>query len=194
MGKVRRMLAGDVAEFNAFYEAYYDRVYRFCLRRVKNEEIASDITQQTLENVLRYMATYKGEASFYTWVCQICINQISAWFRKEGNNASVHLSLDNNPEAVALLEMAMRGESLSSDERLEIAQLVQMTLDALPPQYSEVLQMMYLEGLSTEEIGNRISKSILATQSLLARARGAFKIVINELMLDEDTTGVGNTS
>ncbi len=53
--------------------------------------------------------------------------------------------------------------------------LVQSVLDRLPSRYGDVLEWKYIEGRSVEEIGELLGVGHIAAQSLLARARTAFR-------------------
>lgn len=57
----------------------------------------------------------------------------------------------------------------------EIARFVQTTLDHLPSLYGDALEYKYVHGLSVKEIGERLDKSAKAVESILTRAREAFR-------------------
>ncbi len=57
----------------------------------------------------------------------------------------------------------------------EVRRLVHAVLDRLPGRYGEALEWKYVEGHSVEEIGERLGIGQTAAQSLLARARVAFR-------------------
>ena len=181
---VERMLNGHEGEFDTFYDVYYDRVYRFCLRRVGDKDLADDLVQLTLERVVKYMYSYQGEASLYTWVCQICRNVISTWYKRAGNNPNLHVTLDENPGVVAMIE-SENSDGGSEMAGLELAQIVHLALDALPPKYSAVLQMKYFDGMSTREISLDLETTLVAAESLLARARTSFKNLVNDMNAEQ---------
>ena len=60
-------------------------------------------------------------------------------------------------------------------ERQELSRLVQVTLDHLPRRYGDALEWKYLDGLPVEEIASRLGVGYKAAESLLARARQAFR-------------------
>ena len=60
-------------------------------------------------------------------------------------------------------------------DRRELARLVQVTLDHLPGRYGDALEWKYLQGLSVEEIAERLGLGCKAVESLLTRARQAFR-------------------
>ena len=59
--------------------------------------------------------------------------------------------------------------------RREIVRLVQLTLDGLPPKYGDVLEWKYIHGLTVAEIAARLKMGVKAVESLLTRARQAFR-------------------
>jgi len=61
--------------------------------------------------------------------------------------------------------------------REEIRRLVQVALDQLPRRYGDALEWKYIDGLSVREIAERLSVSAKAAESLLTRARVAFRDV-----------------
>jgi RNA polymerase sigma-70 factor (ECF subfamily) len=69
---VERVLNGQEDAFAQFFDLMFPRVYRFALARVgQREDAAEDIAQATLCQVMRRLATWRGEASLFTWVCTI---------------------------------------------------------------------------------------------------------------------------
>jgi RNA polymerase sigma-70 factor, ECF subfamily len=60
-------------------------------------------------------------------------------------------------------------------EQRDVARLVQLTLDYLPARYGDVLEWKYIQGLTMQEIAERIGGSAKAVESLLTRAREAFR-------------------
>ena len=178
---VKALLKGDNASFNLFYNTYFPRIYRFCRLRLDDEDACKDIVQQTLTNAMRALNTYRGEASLLTWLCQIGRNEIAAWCKK--NRRHQQESFDHNPGLLAAIESmpsSLEGQAISQPDD-ELRALVQTSLDSLPSSYGKVLELKYIEGLSVNEIAEALQTGEVAIQSLLARARTAFKQVFVDL-------------
>ncbi len=84
---------------------------------------------------------------------------------------------DDLPEIRAALE-SLGAEGLSTQssiQRREVARIVQLVLDRLPGRYGDALEWKYIDGFSVAEIAERLSLAPKAAESLLTRARAAFR-------------------
>jgi RNA polymerase sigma-70 factor, ECF subfamily len=175
----RRVAAGDREAFDAFFGETFPRLYRFVLHRVqRNEDAAQDICQQVMERAIRAMASYRGEAALLTWICQIGRSEIANHWQRHSRHDSTHVSFDQDEFAQATLESLAADPALAPEaqgERWDRVTQVQAILDHLPTPYGDALEWKYLDGLSAEEIGQRLRMSASAAHSMLARARRAFR-------------------
>lgn len=174
----RRVSSGDEAAFRQFFDEYYDRVYRFALGRLPDDHhITEDIVQTSFTKALDKMATYRGEAKLFTWICTICRNQITDWQRKYGQANSRVVLLEDLPEVQVILDSFHApdcDDPLIMSQRDEAGRFIQVVLDQLPARYGNVLEWKFVEGYSAKEIASRLELSLDATNSLTARAKRAF--------------------
>ncbi len=173
---VRRLRAGDEQAFSEFFDDYFPRLYRFALRRVGDEAVAEDVVQTTLTQALRRLDTWRGEAALFTWLCTICRREAAAQAERASRRVVVPFE-DGDPDVRAALDVLAQAvadpETLAS--RADVGRLVQLVLDGLPPRYGRVLAWKYLEELSMQEIAARLQTTPKAIESLLSRARAAFR-------------------
>lgn len=174
----RRMLRGDAQAFNQFFDVYFPRLYRFTRARVGTDDNdVKDIVQNVLSRAVDKIHTYRGEASLFTWLCQICRNEISDHFRRTHRLAENELVLDDEAMRAVLesLEGGGREDPVRFIERDQLGTLIQTLLDHLPGRQGQALEWKYLYGFSVREIAARLKITETATQSLLARARAGFR-------------------
>lgn len=175
---VRRLLGGDEAAFDDFFEAMYPALFRFALARLDGQrETAEDVAQAALFKAVRKLDTYRGEASLLTWLCTFCRHEIFAYAKKHRHVASV-VPIDDAPEIRAALESLHALDSTDPHlalDRHQQASLVQRVLDELPARYGSVLEWKYIDELPVQEIADRLGLGLSAAESLLARARRAFR-------------------
>lgn len=175
---VRRVLVGDEAAFEEFFELYFPRLYRFVLRRVDgNADATEEIVQRALIRALDRLHSYRGEAALLTWLCALCRREIATWHEGTTRLREVSLSDDRVEMRVALdaLAGADAEDPEAALDRRELSGLVQLTLDHLPGRYGDVLEWKYIQELSVEEIAGRLGVGYKAAESLLTRARVAFR-------------------
>ena len=181
----RRILAGDEAAFQDLFDRFFPRLYRFALVRLdRDAEAARDAVQQTFCNAIERLESYRGEAALYTWFCQICRYVIADQYRRRQRNAERVVLLEDQPNVRAILEAlaAPAGDEPDTGAwRQQVHRLVEATLDSLPGHYGEVLEWKYLDGRSVQEIAGRLKLGPKAAESLLTRAREAFRDALTNL-------------
>jgi RNA polymerase sigma-70 factor (ECF subfamily) len=167
---VQRMVRGDESAFEEFFGANFGPLFRFALPRVGGDaDAAEEVVQTALCRAVRKLAGYRGEASLLTWLCTICRHEIHDYFEKQRRMPPMVDLVEDLPEVRAALD------SLDMVQRKETARLVQVILDRLPDRYGDALEWKYIEGLSVAEIAERLGVATKAAESLLARARVAFR-------------------
>lgn len=175
----RRILRGDAEAFRDLFDRFFPRLYRFALVRVDGDhDLASEIVQQTLCKGIERLDTYRGEAALYTWFCQICRNTLIDDRRRARRTENVAHPLEDEPDIRAVLE-AIAAPIEEQPEvlawRSDIRRLVQATIDTLPEKYGDVLEWKYVDGLAVSDIAARLEIGAKAAESLLTRARSAFR-------------------
>jgi len=171
---VKRMLAGEEAAFDEFADVYAKALYRYAMSRLGGErELSGEVVQASLCKALSNIESYRGAATLFTWLCSICRNEILMHFRRR-KSAPVESELDEN---VTPIESWGRRPKRPDELFLadESAELVKITLDLLPRHYSDALEWKYVEKISVKEIGERLRVGAKAAESILTRAREAFR-------------------
>lgn len=176
---VKAMLAGDEHAFSAFFDAYFPRVYRFALPRLGGDpEACKEVVQTTLIKAMRKLASWRAEAALFTWVCQICRREIADHVRAAKRQAGRVVLIEDSPGMREAFEQIAAPAAEGPMQMLgasETRRLIQSVLDRLPARYGDVLEWKYVDGASVEQIGERLGIGFTAAQSLLARARTAFR-------------------
>jgi len=174
----RRLRAGEERAFDAFFREYFPRVYRFArIRLGGDDEPAEEVAQATLIKALAKIGTYRGEGALFTWLCTLCRHEIVRWVERTGRNVHVSLADDSSNTRTVLDAIAALSDDDPEQEyqRNELSRLVQTTLDHLPGRYGDALAWKYVDGASVEEIARRLGLGYKAAESLLTRARHAFR-------------------
>jgi RNA polymerase sigma-70 factor (ECF subfamily) len=179
---VKALIKGSERDFNQFFEQYFTRLYRFAVSRMQDEEAVKDIVQTTMMNAIKNLDSYRGEAALFTWLCQICRNEINGYYRKLARSVP---EVTADDEAIRpILETLEAGDEFDPEDQfaqLQTRRLIGEVLDFLPYNYGRALEWKYILGLSVGEIAGRLELTDLAAQSLLSRARVAFKEALADI-------------
>lgn len=182
---VRRMLAGEEAAFEACFEGCFDGLYRFALLRLgSDEDAAEEVAQAALCAAFRKLNTYRGEAALFTWLCTFCRHEISAYCKRRSRSPVVFGEAEETPELQSVLEALSEAVTEQPEEAYrhkELGGLVREALVRLPPHYGDALEWKYVEDRSVAEIAERLKVGLKAAESLLTRAREAFRASFNSV-------------
>jgi RNA polymerase sigma-70 factor (ECF subfamily) len=193
---VDRMRAGEEKAFEMFAECYIPALYRFAQRRLDNDrELTQEVVQTTVCRVIEKLDSFRSEAALLTWLCACCKNEIAAHYRRLKRRPR-EVELD---EGIAETNPAgsLSADSPGFEERfmgMETAERVHATLDRLPPSYARAMEWRYLEDIEVTEIARRLESSYKAAESLLSRARRAFRETYESLTENQDTQEITGTS
>jgi RNA polymerase sigma-70 factor, ECF subfamily len=182
---IQRMLGGDERAFEAFFNAYFPRVYRFALPRLNRDvEATREVVQATLAKAMRRIGDFRGESALFTWICQICRREAVDYIRSRRRHVKHLVLIDDRADlrsAIEAIEAPEEYDLVRQYGRAEVGRLVRVVLDRLPSNYGDALEWKYMEGSSVEEIGERLGIGTIAAQSLLARARIAFREALEQV-------------
>ena len=73
---VDRAASGDTAAFEQLYRENNGRIYALCLRMTGSPGEAEELTQQAFIRAWEKLHTFRGEASFSTWMHRLAANVV----------------------------------------------------------------------------------------------------------------------
>ena len=163
-------------EFAELYQNHSREIYYLTLRLLGDAHKAEDATHDVFLKAYRKRDTFRGEASYRTWLYRIAINHCSN-LRQSWSNR--HL-VTNADEAVWEGAMGSGDSPLRVLEMKELGERIQKTLDALSDEYRLLLLLVADEELSYAEIGTLTEQSPDAVRGKLHRARKLFAAIFEQ--------------
>jgi RNA polymerase sigma-70 factor (ECF subfamily) len=164
---------GDVASFEKLVKKYDRNVFRIANHITQNREDAEDVVQDAFLKAFTNLGQFQGQSKFYTWLVRIAVNEALMRLRRRRPERMVSLDEDINtgedtiPREVA--DWSPNPEQLYNQS--ELREILQKTIQGLPPSFRTVFVLRDVEGLSTEETADALNLSIPAVKSRLLRAR-----------------------
>jgi len=175
---IERAKSNDQKAFNFLLDTFWDNVYGFQLKRVKNENDAEDITIQTFSKAFDKIETYNSDYSFKTWLITISKNIHIDLIRKQKNSISDTITHSNEDGYQDILDDSPSPEDKLITEQ-NLAKLLR-DIKKLKPHYQEVINLRYFQELSYKEISQEIDEPINNVKVKLLRAKKLLaEIIIN---------------
>jgi RNA polymerase sigma-70 factor (ECF subfamily) len=165
---IRRVQEGDGKAFEALVLKYQERIFRLIRRLLGNSDQVEDMAQEVFIRAYRSLGSFKGEASFYTWLYKIALNTCRNYYR----------TLGRRPEGSAvdgesvLMNLESRRDGPEKEAfRTEFWQKVRSSLQELPQEQREAVVLCDLGGLSYEEMATVIGIPVGTVRSRVFRGR-----------------------
>lgn len=175
-----RVCAGDDLALREFFQRYVDPVYSFIYYRVGgNNQDAEDILQETLITALVQLRSFQGESQLHTWLLGIAWHKVEDFYRRKQRLEKTMTQVVGS-QKMRLGSTQANPLSDQIAETMATEQWVQNCLDKLPIDYQAALVLKYVEGFSMAEIARIMKRSGKAVESLLTRARKAFRVAMEQ--------------
>ena len=171
---VRAAQQGDEKALNLLFNTYYNDVYYFALKTLKDEDLACDITQETFVEIINTLQDLKEPAAFVTWMRQVTYHQCTRYFKKK-KEVLVEEDEDGNSVFDTMEEERAEfipGESVDKEDfRATILAL----LDTLSEEQRAAVLMHYYHEMSVKDIAEAQRVSEGTVKSRLNYARKSLK-------------------
>lgn len=153
----------DKETFEHLYSAYQDKIFRLCYGYAKNQELASDLTQDCFIKIWENLGSFRNEASVSTWIYRIAVNNCLLYLRKNKSGVIAFEQIepdishheDENQDTEESIEKLYRAiQKLGETDRA----IISMVLEDMS--YKEIGEVM---GISENSIGvkvHRIKKTL----------------------------------
>lgn len=179
---VQRAKAGETGAFRDLVVRYQRKVYAVALGIVKDRDLAWDVAQEAFVRVHRHLAEFKGDSSFSTWVFRIATHLSIDSLRRERSRSRDELDdvresdLEDGGEGILATRLGTNPQE--SALRRELLGKIQEALAELPEKHRTILVLRELEGLSYEELAERLGLHKGTVMSRLFHARKKMQVLL----------------
>ncbi|MEP1488673.1 MAG: sigma-70 family RNA polymerase sigma factor [Algibacter sp.] len=174
---ILRAKQNDQKAFNFLLDLYWDDVFGFQLKRIKNENDAEDITIRTFSRAFDRIESFDEKFKFKTWLITISKNIHIDLLRKSKNSISQIISNDDKSVYQILDESPTAEDKLITEQHL--AKLLR-DIKKLKPHYQEVINLRYFQELSYKEISTELNAPINNIKVKLLRAKKLLADIIQK--------------
>ncbi len=174
---VRRALAGDQAAFAALYNRYFNRVYDFLARMLRDRAAAEDVTQETFIQAMTALKSLKKPEGFKSWLFTIARNQALNRLERGKRVVAMPTTITDDGEELTL---DLVDEDRQADPALpvldqELASLVWEAARGLDERSYSILDLHVRQGLDSGEIAEALGVTKGNAYTMLSRVKDRFE-------------------
>jgi RNA polymerase sigma factor (sigma-70 family) len=174
-------LGGDTAALAALASATLQPLYRFCYYRLaRRRELCEEVVQETLVRAIRDLGRYepdRAQGNIFPWLTGLARNEIHRVLARERAGESLEACWLRIDAELSAVYARLESQELPDEvlQRQETREMVNATMSQLPEHYREALEAKYVRGLSVRDIAAALATTEKTVESLLTRAREAFR-------------------
>lgn len=162
------------------------RLFRAARSVLRNDGEAEDVVQETYVKAFTALASFRGEASFSTWLTRIALNEAVSRLRRRRRNSDLEAleqAVSADAGLVSLFPLSLVPLPADTEAaRSEMRQILETAIDGLPEGFRTVFVLRDVEGLSTEETAEQLTLKPETVKTRLHRARRMLRAVLEEQM------------
>lgn len=180
---VRRVQRGESAAFDVLVRKYQHRIVALIGRYVADWSECQDVAQETFIRAYRAIGNFRGDSQFYTWLHRIAVNtaknHLVAHHRRPPTDDIDVADAEQFEGAARLRDSDTPEHELM---RQELEQTVMRAVQALPEELREAITLREVEGMSYEDIAQKMDCPIGTVRSRIFRAREAIDAELRPLL------------
>ena len=174
---IGRVLDGHTRLFSELVERHQDKAMTLAMRMLRNREDAEEAVQDAFVRAFRALERFEKRSRFATWLYRILYNVCSTALTKRGEPLERSFpEWDDEGEEIEIPDFSAIPDSVVEGE--ELRQHVVDAMNELPPIYSGITTMFYLDDLSYEEIAQITESPVGTVKARLFRARALLREAI----------------
>lgn len=158
---IEKIKQGEINYFEYLVNKYSKVIYYYAFGKLHNVQDAEDIVQDTFLKAYKAIDKFDAARPFYPYLFSILKNEINTFFRKR------RPTIELTEESATFEEVSYKIE-------------FDLLFERIRPEYSRVLQLYYLDGLSYKEISQKIQKPLNTVKTIIRRAKQEVKTLYEE--------------
>jgi len=168
---------GDPEAYGVLVERYQQRIFRLVAKWLGPDRAGiEDVTQDVFVRAYMALDTFRGEASFSTWLTRIALNRCRDEHRRAMSRRALQEAFAR--ESATVLESAAQTLEEPPDASEETGRLVHLAVASLPDKLRQVVTLKDLEGYSYEEVSRILQCKVGTVKSRHARAREKLRCLL----------------
>lgn len=185
---LERLRAGDDAAYETLVTEHGGRLLAVARRILGNEEDARDALQEGFLSAFKAIDRFEGQSKLGTWLHRIIVNSalMRLRSRKRRDEKEIDEMLPEFTPGGHFRETPQRWSEAADvpAQRREVREVVLRAIESLPDNYRIPLLLRDIEGLTNDEVAERLDVTVNAAKIRVHRARLALRNLLDPSMRD----------
>lgn len=180
---VRRVQQGDSTAFDALVRKYQHRIVALIGRYIADWSECQDVAQDAFMRAYRALPNFRGDAQFYTWLHRIAVNTAKNHLvAQKRRPPGADIDVDDAEQFDSAIRLRDNDTPERELMRQQVEQRVLRVVEGLPAELREAISLREVDGLSYEEIAEKMGCPIGTVRSRIFRARDAIDQELRPLL------------
>lgn len=170
---VEQAKSGSREAFDHLVIRHRNRLIRQLNPIIRSSTDAEDVVQETFIKAYKSLRHFRGDSAFFTWIYRIAINTANSNFAQTDRTSALS---DLSQQSAATLELQIAVDAETPESKLEDKQflnLLDAILQSLPEEQRTAFMLREVEGLSYDEIAEKMHSPVGTVRSRIHRVREA---------------------
>ncbi len=178
---------GSVEAFGQLVQRYQSRLFKFVFYLLGDYHDSEEIVQEAFVRAFQSVRKFRGESTFYTWLCAIAYRLArrrgKRYGRFRGESAPENPGESTGDEARKIASSG--GDPSGEVLRAELVAEVQRAIQELPEKFRDVVVLVDIEGLDYQLAASVLRIPLNTVRSRLARGRARLREALSQWLPGE---------
>jgi len=180
---IERVQSGDKKAFDILVLKYQNRLFKLISRYISDSEEVYDVAQEAFIKAYRAIPNFRGDSAFYTWLYRIAANTAKNYLVSKGRRPpQMDVDFEDAEQIFGEPELKENATPEKLLQTKELQKTVVRAIDSLPDDLRIAITLRELEGLSYDEIAEKMGCPVGTVRSRIFRAREAIQNELQPLL------------
>jgi len=180
---IERVQRGDKKAFDILVLKYQNRLFKLISRYISDSEEVYDVAQEAFIKAYRAIPNFRGDSAFYTWLYRIAANTAKNHLVSKGRRPpQMDVDFEDAEQVFGEPELKENATPEKLLQTKELQNTVIRAIETLPDDLRTAITLRELEGLSYDEIAEKMDCPVGTVRSRIFRAREAIQNELQPLL------------
>jgi RNA polymerase sigma-70 factor (ECF subfamily) len=175
LNMIRRISDKSEHSFDQLYDKTHKKVFQYLYRITNDRYLAEDVLIDTYLEVWEHAGSFRGDSKVLTWLIGIARNLAMNEFRKKGFHEFELEKNESNPP-----------DQFNTCAQAEAIRILKDVINKLNPTHREVLDLLFLQGMSYEDIAMIINIPVNTVKTRVFYAKEKLRNILNSKGITKD--------